>query len=204
MIPEQKGRDMPDYHPYVFDVPNRRFVGNFEQMYKDEDSRDFDSWQERDLRPLRKAVTLDVLSQYNFGRILEIGCGKGTLTHLLKRKNNEIVAIDVSATAIAKARASYKDIDFRVMTAEESCRLNESFDVVLVMGVFAYVEKWKECLAAFPKLAPRCFVAEFVPPDPIGFVKSIDELVAEFASHYAIDTKAVLDDRFCLLMGATG
>jgi SAM-dependent methyltransferase len=192
-----------DYHDYVFDAERRRFVGEFEKMYRAEEAGAFDSWHERDLRPLRKIIALDVLAQYNFGRILEIGCGKGTLTHLLKKKNNHVVATDISETAILKARASYFDIDFRVMTAEESSRIDESFDVVVVMGVFAYVERWKECLANFPARGRYCFVAEFIPPNPIGFVKSVEELADEFRRSFAVETKIVIDDHFCLLFGQT-
>jgi SAM-dependent methyltransferase len=190
-----------DYHDYVFDSKGRRFVGEFEKMYRAEEEGGFDSWHERDLRPLRKVIALDVLAQYNFERILEIGCGKGTLTHLLKKKNNHVVATDISENAIVKARASYLDIDFRVMTAEESSVIDERFDAVVVMGVFAYVERWKECLANFPARARYCFVAEFIPPNPIGFVKSVEELVSEFRRSFVVETKIVIDDHFCLLFG---
>ncbi|HEU4551142.1 MAG TPA: class I SAM-dependent methyltransferase [Rhizomicrobium sp.] len=170
-------------------------------MYRDEREGGFDSWHERDLRPLRKRIALTILSQYNFGRVLEIGCGKGTLTHRVKRKNNHVVGTDISPTAIARARASYPDIDFRVMTAQAASEMEERFDLVAVMGVFAYVQNWKYCLSRFPTLAPRCLLAEFVPPNPIGCVKSIDELSTEFCSLFTDTTKIVIDDNFCLLFG---
>ena len=84
---------MVDYHPYVFDVQKRRFVGKFEEMYQAEDREGFDSWHERDLRPLRKRLALEVLAAYNFSSILEIGCGKGAFTHLLKRNNNRVIGV---------------------------------------------------------------------------------------------------------------
>jgi len=190
-----------DYHAYVFDVQGRRMVGNFEQMYRDEDNGGFDSWRERDLRPLRKTIALQLLSQYNFGSILEVGCGKGTLTHFLKRKNNRVLAVDISETAIVKARASYPDIDFRVMTAEQAGDMGGHFDLALVMGVFAYVEHWKECLAKYAAQADFGLVAEFVPPNPIGFVKSIDDLTQAFDALYIIENKVIIDDKVCLLFG---
>ena len=104
---------MPGYHKYVFDTDKREFVGEFEKMYQAEDSQGFDSWLERDLRPLRKTISYAILSAYNFSRILDIGCGKGTFTHLLKKQNNHVVGIDLSETAIRKAQASFPDIDFR-------------------------------------------------------------------------------------------
>lgn len=189
------------YHKYVFDLARRRMVGDFEQMYRDEDESGFDSWHERDLRPLRKTIALQLLSRYNFNSILEIGCGKGTLTHLLKRQNNRVLGIDISETAIGKAQASYPDIDFRVMTAEQAGDLNEQFDITLAMGVFAYIEGWKDCLAKYAAMSTYGLVAEFVPPNPIGFVKSVDELTQAFDALYVIENKVVLDDTFCLLFG---
>ena len=195
------GKTLSDYHGYVFDVQGRRMVGDFERMYQDEDKGGFDSWYERDLRPLRKIIALQLLSQYNYGSILEVGCGKGTLTHLLKRKNNRVVGVDLSQNAIAKAKASYPDIDFRVMTAEQAGEIRERFDITVVMGVFAYVEGWKDCLAKYVAQAGYGLVAEFVPPNPIGFVKSIDDLTGTFGSLYEIESKIVIDDTFCLLFG---
>jgi len=190
-----------DYHDYVFDTKARRLIGDFDAMYKAEDAGEFDSWQERDLRPLRKQIALDILEQQNFNSILEIGCGKGTLTHLLKKINNTIVATDIAPSAITKARASYPDIDFRVMSADAASRLPGPFDLTLVMGAFAYVERWKECLANFPASATHCLIAEYIPPNPIGFVKSGEELQAEFASYFALKTKVIIDDHFYLLFG---
>jgi len=104
---------MQPYHKYVFDTEKRQFIGQFEEMYQAEDSEGFDSWFEQDLRHLRKKISYAILSAYNFSRILDVGCGKGTFTHLLKKHNNQVVGIDVSETAIRKARESFPDIDFR-------------------------------------------------------------------------------------------
>jgi hypothetical protein len=107
----------------------------------------------------------------------------------------------MSPTAIEKARHSYPDIDFRNMSIAQVCRLDERFDLVIIMATLAYVEEWRECLAALPRLSERCFVAEFVPPDPIGFVKSIGELTGEFEKHFTLESKVILDDQHCLMMG---
>jgi hypothetical protein len=41
------------YHPYVFNLEERGFVGAFEEMYQQENTEGFDSWHERDVRMLR-------------------------------------------------------------------------------------------------------------------------------------------------------
>lgn len=139
---------MNGYHKFVFDTEKRRFVGKFEEMYRLEQVEGYDSWHERDLRPLRKILPIACLSQYNFNRIFEIGCGKGSFTQLLKKKNNYVIAVDISDTAINKAKSSYPDIDFvsidvTLLNIPELLDLiGGEVDITLVMGTFAYIESW--------------------------------------------------------------
>ena len=75
---------MPAYHKFVFDFENRKFLGRFEEMYQAEDVEGFDSWNQEDLRFPRKRISYAILSNQNFPRILDLGCGKGFFTQLLK------------------------------------------------------------------------------------------------------------------------
>src|SRR5438132_13161776 len=53
----------------------------------------------------------------SYARVLEIGCGTGYLTRLLVPHADQIVALDISQTAIDRARAlstGQTDVDFRV------------------------------------------------------------------------------------------
>lgn len=104
---------MAKYHPYVFDTAERQFVGRFEEMYQDEREKGFDSWQQDDLRPVDLKICLDILGQYNFSKVLDVGCGKGAFTQHLKKANNEVLGLDLSPTAIQRATARYPDIVFR-------------------------------------------------------------------------------------------
>lgn len=191
---------MPGYHKYVFDTENRKFIGKFEEMYRAEDSEGFDSWQERDLRHLGKTISYTILSAYNFSTILDIGCGKGTFTHLLKRHNNQVIGVDSSETAIRKARESFPDIDFRCMNAHDVSLLGGPFDLVTVMGTFAYVEGWQAVVRTIAGMTRWFYVAEYIPPNPIGFVKSPDELIATVETWFSLRTKVLLDDVHCLLL----
>jgi len=106
---------MAKYHKYVFDIQNRKFVGNFEEMYQDEKKDNFDSWHQEDTRQLNRKIDLAVLENYNFSKIIDIGCGKGALTHLLKKRNNQVLGLDISETAISVAKERFPDIDFLVI-----------------------------------------------------------------------------------------
>ena len=194
---------MPGYHRYVFDTENRTFVGKFEEMYRAEDAEGFDSWFERDLRHLRKRLSYQILNAYNFERVLEIGCGKGTFTHLLKKRNNSVLGVDSSSTAVRKAQQSFADIDFRCIDAQDVGTLQETFDLVVVMGTFAYIDGWQGVVAEIAKMTRWLYVAEYIPQDPIGFVKSATDLVVEIEKHFLIRTKILLNDDQCLLLAET-
>ncbi len=190
-----------DYHPYVFDVEHRAFVGRFEEMYGHEQAGGYDSWHERDLRMLRKTLSRTILDAFAFGRILEIGCGKGTFTQVLKKSNNHVTAIDSSEAAIKRATASYPDIDFRCMRSEDIAQLEQQFDLVVVMATLAYVEAWPALLATVAGMTRYLYVAEYIPPNPIGFVKSSADLLGAIGSHFVIRTKVIVDDEQCLVLG---
>ncbi len=198
---------MKGYHKFVFNTEKRCFVGKFEEMYKSEETEGFDSWHERDLRHLRKIIPYVCLSQYNFNRIFEIGCGKGTFTQFLKKINNHVIAVDISSTAIKKAKKSYPDIDFlsldisHLNTSELLELIHGEVDLTVIMGTFAYIKNWPNILKKLSRITQYCFIAEYIPPNPIGFVKSIDQLILEFAKYFTIITKIILDDEHCFLLG---
>ncbi len=62
-------------------------------MYRDESKDNFDSWHQDDSRQLQRRIALAILDDYNFNTILDLGSGKGSLTHLLKRKNTMLLGL---------------------------------------------------------------------------------------------------------------
>jgi len=186
---------MQPYHPYVFDTGSRRFVGDFEGMYRAEADRNFDSWYQEDTTRLYRRLARTVLEQYTFRRILDVGCGKGGFTHGLKTRNNHVVGIDLSPTAIERARAKYPDVDFRVLsTTELSSLRDEGFELVVLMEILSYVEDWRAVLYELAGWGCHVLVSLYLPPDPIGFVKSFDDLLADLASRFTVDTELRLRD----------
>ena len=108
------------YHEYVFDSKKRNFVGKFEEMYQAEDKKIFDSWFQSDLTHLGKQLSIAILSRYNLNAILDIGCWTGSFTHLLKNLNNRVIGADISKTAINKAKAKYRGVEFIAANADEA------------------------------------------------------------------------------------
>ncbi len=183
---------MAPYHRYVFDLEKRIFVGEFEEMYQAEKEGYFDSWHQESLRTLGKQICLDILEQYNFSRIVDIGCGKGTFTHLLKKNNNHVVGIDVSESALKYARGKYHDIDF-VQTDlaseswdKETLFSENAYDLVVLMETLSYLPNWEEVIEKLSKFAWCMLLSLFLPRDPIGFVKNAGSLVRVFGNSFEV------------------
>jgi SAM-dependent methyltransferase len=178
---------MAGYHRYVFDVEGRRFVGDFEGMYRSETTEAFDSWHQEDSRQLNRQLALSFFGTTNFGTVLDLGCGKGSLTHHLKRRNNRVIGIDVSQTAIDVARARFPDIEFLVHDVGRRDAIaslvdtvlgqGNRFDLTVIAELLSYLERWKEMLNELAARSRFLIVTLYLPQDPIGFVKSRSDLV---------------------------
>lgn len=183
---------MAKYHKYVFDLENRKFIGNFETMYKKVLQENFDSWHQDDTRQLQRKIDLAILEEYNFEKIIDIGCGKGSLTHLLKKKNNHVLGIDISETAVGIAKERFPDIDFiatDVNKIENFTSLIEKIgriDFIFTSEVFSYLSNWKALLIKIAERSEYFMISLYIPENPIGYVKSEEELIEEVEKHFQI------------------
>jgi cyclopropane fatty-acyl-phospholipid synthase-like methyltransferase len=74
-------------------------------------------------------------------RILEIGCGIGTIVFELNKQGYHITGTDISTEAINYGLKKYGDIPLEVRAAEDLGYEDESFDVVLSFDVFEHIAK---------------------------------------------------------------
>ena len=192
------------YHKYVFDAGRREFVGKFEEMYRGEAIEGYDSWFQESLTSLPRQLSLAMLGRYNFNRVLDIGCGKGAFTHLLKKSNNHVLGVDISETAISKAKTKYPDIDFRVMSASRLSSLaGEPFDLVVATEILSYLGDWRAVIHTISTMTRYFYLTLYLPTNPIGFVKSFDELTAEVSKHFVVETELILNRDDILLFSRT-
>lgn len=194
MIPEK------EYHKYVFDTNNRKFIGHFEEMYQNEDGGNYDSWFQEDMTHLGKQISLTLLNRYNFISILDIGCGKGTFTHLLKKVNTQVVGTDISENAILKARSKYRDVDFFKLTASESLNLQKRWDLIILSEVLSYIENWGELLENVAEQVNYIYISLYIPPNPIGYVKNFNELKTEVTKHFDIETELLWNNETMFIL----
>lgn len=100
-------------------------MGNDVRQEKDAQAREFfeklwrqgDFWEleSSDFERDRLARLLSLISDRHYSRVLEIGCGAGTFTQLIAHLAQRIVALDVSDTAITRARRKLPNgqVEFR-------------------------------------------------------------------------------------------
>lgn len=55
----------------------------------------------------RHARLFEILCTKHYGHVLEIGCGRGVLTHQLAQIADKVIGVDVSPAAIEKARTGH-------------------------------------------------------------------------------------------------
>lgn len=189
------------YHKYVFDEKKRIFIGRFEDMYADEEQGGYDSWFQEDLSHLGKQISLMILNRYNFNSILDIGCGKGAFTHLLKKTNNRVVGVDISEAAILKAKSKYREVEFLQSTAEEALRLQKKWDLILMMEVLSYLKNWKEVIATAAERTSYLYISLYLPPKPIGFVKSFDGLKVACQKDFNITMELLWNKETIFILG---
>jgi trans-aconitate methyltransferase len=183
---------MAKYHKYVFDLENKKFIGDFETMYQNESKENFDSWHQEDSRQLQRKIALAILEDFNFSKILDIGCGKGALTHLLKKRNNKVFGIDISHTAISIAKERFSDIDFEVLDVSNTNSIISFYNTMggvnltFTSEVFSYIYNWKEVLKVISVFSEYFMISLYIPDNPIGYVKSEIELVYEISLYFNI------------------
>jgi len=88
-------------------------------------------------------TNLEFLEEVNLlkpsDRVLEIGCGIGSLVFELSKQGCNITGIDISHKAISHGLQKYGDIKLQVQAAESLPYENESYDFVLSFDLFEHI-----------------------------------------------------------------
>jgi len=121
---------------------SRRAQSFFEELWKRGDPWEFETSEFEHRRCVR---LLEILSGRRYAKVLEIGCGAGAFTRLLAPIADHVVALDISSTAIERARAIQTgpgSIEFRVANIMEyDARTEGPWDLV-VMSDTVYFLGW--------------------------------------------------------------
>lgn len=117
---------------------------------------------------IRTETVLQFTKNLKFDRVLDIGCGDGSISLPLLPRSHHITLLDLSTNmlAIAKGRIpTERANDVRVINASFlGCNLEpESFDLILCIGVLAHVDSPADIIAEIARIAKpgACVILEF-------------------------------------------
>ena len=87
-------------------------IQEFEQMYQDYD----DPWEQstKEEWASEKAVALNLIKKLKPQKVMELGCGLGHYTKRISDLGVETLGIDVSESAIKRAKLQYPNLNFAV------------------------------------------------------------------------------------------
>lgn len=135
----------PTCHDYV--IRDGKLVGDFNGLYRD----CADPWEQttREQFASDRAVALNLLARVRARRVLELGCGLGDFTDRIRQAGFEVQGADVSAAAIARARARHRETEFicRAISADDFAPIRAwRPDAIVMSEVTWYV---LDCLDRF-------------------------------------------------------
>ena len=139
------------YQDYV--IKDGTFIGEFEEMY-----RNFkDPWEQsiREEHAVEKLIGIELLSKYGHQKPLEFGCGFGHYTEKLYKRFGIAGGIDISKTAIKKAKERFPNpVFFNGDILDREIIENFNPDCIVMMEISWYV---LDKLEDFKKIIVRYF-----------------------------------------------
>lgn len=128
---------MEKYQDYM--IKDGKYIGKVEEIYQKFD----DPWHQKECldNSYIRHITNVSIKKYNIHSLLEIGCGLGAFTNFLAQNNHGInlKGIDISKTAVEKAKRNYPDLNFEVGNLLEYSEKKLPYDAVLFSEVMWFV-----------------------------------------------------------------
>ena len=121
-------------------IKNGKFVGQFEKMYQEFP----DPWYQSEkiyYSSLSRRSVCYFLEKFDINSIVEFGCGLGKTTNYIKKnttKDIDILGIDISQTAIDKAKKMYPSLEFKVDNVTNILRYHE-FECIFFSSITWYL-----------------------------------------------------------------
>ena len=106
----------------------------------DQIAHDYDSTFEGRFTARYKQKILELCDVPEGGRVLDVGCGNGSLINAIRQKSKvEAFGIDISPKMIAECRSRYTGINFEVSTGEKIGFADETFDAITICCVLHHL-----------------------------------------------------------------
>ncbi len=99
------------------------------------------------------------------GRMLEIGCSEGLQSTYLSRLCNSLDGVDVSPTALARAKQRLPNANFYLgdLSQQPWNEETDRYDLVVACEVLYYISDVKKMLQTMNRIGKACFITFFTP-----------------------------------------
>jgi SAM-dependent methyltransferase len=124
-----------DYHDYV--IKDGKFIGKFEEMYRDCD----DPWtQSTQPNPYSRSAGITHIKKFNMKSVLECGCGLGYYSQWIYEETGIVPkGLDISETAVKKGRELFPHLDFNQYNLADGLSKFSDCDCVLFSEIMWYI-----------------------------------------------------------------
>lgn len=179
----------PRYQDYV--IRNGKLVGEFEQMYQDYKEPWFQG--EREKWASDKTIAINLIKKLAASRVIELGCGLGYFTNKIRETGVEVLGIDISQTAIDKAKKTYPNCRFQVANILQYDIYYDFKPDVLVMAEITWyiLDKLDDFLSFIKKELPETYLIHLLITYPLGVQKygtekftNLQEIMTYFGMNY--------------------
>ena len=121
-----------------------------EYTYRDSDASHHHAYLIKPLLALIHKAIANIPPPDNNRRILDLGCGNGSLSHMLSQQGFEVVGIEESASGIELASQSYPDCKFLQGSIYNlpTAQLGEKFDIIVSVEVIEHLVYPKQLIKA--------------------------------------------------------
>jgi trans-aconitate methyltransferase len=149
-----------DYHDYV--IKDGELIADFDNMYKNCS----DPWPENEMDMNNNCASLrlkQLITQYNFSKVLSLGSGKGNHLDWLTRnlKNSEVTGVEISRTAVIQSRKDFPKINFISKPVLDYLQdTSEEFDIIIIRECIWYLlDELDEILSIFREKYAGAYLA---------------------------------------------
>jgi len=127
---------MEKYQDYA--IKDGKLVGKFEEMYQKFDNPWHQASNPDDVNAHTINFTLQNIRRFNIKSIVEFGCGLGYVTNAINKMGTRVKGIDISSTAITKAKKLWPNLDFEVDNIK-NIKKYTNYDAVLFAHITWFI-----------------------------------------------------------------
>ena len=125
------------YQDYV--IKDGKLIGQFEEMYRQVENPWHQASTEYNANSYSRVATMLTIRRNKISSVVEFGCGLGYYTNLIHTNLHiKVKGVDISETAIEKAKRLWPDLEFSIDEARNVGRYSK-FEAVLLAEITWYI-----------------------------------------------------------------